>query len=66
MPGRFQTLRDGSRVTYTEQLSEDRGNLAGVFISEKRFSSDKSKERAPSVLVAEKVVRKSVPTATAT
>ncbi|MNF80268.1 Lipopolysaccharide export system permease protein LptF [compost metagenome] len=54
VPGRFQTLRDGSRVTYTEQLSEDRGNLAGVFISEKRFSSDKSKERAPSVLVAEK------------
>lgn len=24
VPGRFQTLRDGSRVTYTEQLSDDR------------------------------------------
>ncbi|MCT8162978.1 LPS export ABC transporter permease LptF [Pseudomonas putida] len=53
-PGRFQTLRDGSRVTYTEQLSDDRINLGGVFISEKRFNSDKTKDRAPSVLVAEK------------
>ncbi|MHA6197068.1 LPS export ABC transporter permease LptF [Pseudomonas wadenswilerensis] len=54
VPGRFQTLRDGTRVTYTEQLSDDRANLAGVFISEKRFSSDKSKDRGISVLVAEK------------
>ncbi|EKT4480753.1 LPS export ABC transporter permease LptF [Pseudomonas putida] len=54
VPGRFQTLRDGSRVTYTEQLSDDRINLAGVFISEKRFNQDKTKDRAPSVLVAEK------------
>lgn len=38
VPGRFQTLRDGSRVTYTEQLSDDRVNLSGVFISEKRFN----------------------------
>ncbi|MFP3335010.1 LptF/LptG family permease, partial [Pseudomonas sp. SIMBA_064] len=29
VPGRFQTLRDGSRVTYTEELSDDRVNLAG-------------------------------------
>ncbi|MCY1404575.1 Lipopolysaccharide export system permease protein LptF [compost metagenome] len=54
VPGRFQTLRDGTRVTYTEQLSEDRGQLAGVFISEKRVSQDKSKDRGISVLVAEK------------
>lgn len=54
VPGRFQTLRDGSRVTYTEQLSDDRVNLSGVFISEKRFNQDKTKDRAPSVLVAEK------------
>ncbi|MNN33706.1 Lipopolysaccharide export system permease protein LptF [compost metagenome] len=54
VPGRFQTLRDGSRVTYTEQLSEDRGQLAGVFISEKRVSEDKSKDHGISVLVAEK------------
>ena len=54
VPGRFQTLRDGSRVTYSEQLSDNRENLGGVFISEKRFSQDKSKDRGPSVLVAEK------------
>ena len=54
VPGRFQTLRDGTRVTYTEQLSDDRSDLAGVFISEKRFSGDKSKDRGISVLVAEK------------
>ncbi len=54
VPGRFQTLRDGSRVTYTQELTEDRANLGGVFISEKRMSSDKSKDRGITVLVAEK------------
>lgn len=33
-PGRFQSLPDGSRVTYTESLSDDRRELRGVFISE--------------------------------
>jgi lipopolysaccharide export system permease protein len=54
VPGRFQALRDGTRVTYTEQLSDDRANLGGVFISEKLISADKSKDRGISVLVAEK------------
>jgi lipopolysaccharide export system permease protein len=54
VPGRFQALRDGTRVTYTEQLSDDRINLGGVFISEKRMSSDQSKDRGITVLVAEK------------
>jgi lipopolysaccharide export system permease protein len=52
-PGRFQALRDGTRVTYTEQLSDDRINLGGVFISQKNINSDK-KDRGISVLVAEK------------
>jgi lipopolysaccharide export system permease protein len=52
-PGRFQALRDGTRVTYTEQLSDDRINLGGVFISQKNASSD-GKDRGISVLVAEK------------
>ena len=52
-PGRFQALRDGTRVTYTEQLSADRINLGGVFISQKNASSD-GKDRGISVLVAEK------------
>jgi lipopolysaccharide export system permease protein len=54
VPGRFQALRDGTRVTYTQELSDDRSNLGGVFISEKRVSSDKSKDRGITVLVAEK------------
>ena len=54
VPGRFQMLRDGSRVTYTEELSEDRANLGGVFISETRASGDGKKDRGISVLVADK------------
>jgi lipopolysaccharide export system permease protein len=54
VPGRFQALRDGTRVTYTETLSDNRVDLGGVFISEKRMSQDKSKDRGISVLVAEK------------
>ncbi|MDO9616967.1 MAG: LPS export ABC transporter permease LptF [Pseudomonas sp.] len=53
VPGRFQSMKNGSRVTYTEELSEDRGSLAGVFISEKQLSSKGDKERGISVLVAE-------------
>ena len=35
VPGRFQTLRTGKRVTYTEELGDD-GELDTVFISEFR------------------------------
>ena len=52
-PGRFQALRDGTRVTYTERMSDDRVNLGGVFISQKNISSN-NKDRGISVLVAEK------------
>ena len=34
IPGRFQSLPSGNRVTYTERLSEDKRTLYGVFISE--------------------------------
>lgn len=58
VPGRFQSMKDGSRVTYTETLSEDRSQLGGVFITEKRMSTPakggKAKESGISVLVAEK------------
>jgi lipopolysaccharide export system permease protein len=54
VPGRFQALRDGTRVTYTEELSEDRVDLGGVFITQKNVSSDTKKDRGISVLVAEK------------
>lgn len=53
VPGRFQSMKDGSRVTYTQQLSKERDELAGVFISEKRFSRQGGKERGITVLVAE-------------
>jgi lipopolysaccharide export system permease protein len=53
VPGRFQAMKDGSRVTYTQELSADRGELAGIFISEKRFSREGDKERGITVLVAE-------------
>ena len=52
-PGRFQALSDGTRVTYTETLTDDRINLGGVFISQKNISSAQ-KDRGISVLVAEK------------
>jgi lipopolysaccharide export system permease protein len=53
VPGRFQSMKNGSRVTYTEELSEDRGSLSGVFISEAQLSSKGDKERGISVLVAD-------------
>ncbi|WP_313025074.1 LPS export ABC transporter permease LptF [Pseudomonas lopnurensis] len=53
VPGRFQTLRGGSRVTYTRELSADRSELAGVFISETNVSRQTGKEGSLSVLVAE-------------
>ncbi|TWC37026.1 lipopolysaccharide export system permease protein [Pseudomonas sp. SJZ079] len=53
VPGRFQSMKDGSRVTYTQQLSKERDELTGVFISEKRFSRQGGKERGITVLVAD-------------
>lgn len=53
VPGRFQTLRGGSRVTYTRELSADRSELGGVFISETNVSRQTGKESGLSVLVAE-------------
>lgn len=64
-PGRFQALNDGSRVTYTETMTDDRANLGGVFISEKRLGQDK-KDRGISVLVADSGRRKCGLTAVAT
>jgi lipopolysaccharide export system permease protein len=52
--GRFQSIRKGTRVTYTEQLSEGRSQLSGVFISDKRETKPGSKSAGISVLVAEK------------
>jgi lipopolysaccharide export system permease protein len=51
-PGRFQTMRNGSRVTYSEELSADREELRGVFISERQLNAQ-GQERGISVLVAE-------------
>ena len=51
-PGRFQTIKNGTRVTYSEELTEDREELRGVFISERQLNT-KGQERGISVLVAE-------------
>jgi len=53
VPGRFQTMKSGSRVTYVEDLTGDRTELSRVFISEKRMSREGGKERGITVLVAE-------------
>lgn len=50
--GRFQTMRRSDRVTYVENLTKDRTELGGVFISEKRRSSDGKQDRGITVLVA--------------
>ncbi len=35
VPGRFQSLKSGERVTYTEGLSDDKREMRNVFIAEK-------------------------------
>ncbi len=53
VPGRFQSLRGGSRVTYTQELSSGRDVLHNVFISEKRPTRAGSDvDEAITVLVA--------------
>jgi len=54
LPGRFQSIRDGSRVTYAQELSSGRDELRGVFISEKRdVRKPSAKEEGITVLVAQ-------------
>lgn len=52
VPGRFQSIKNGSRVTYTEAMSEAGDELQGVFISEQKTPAVKGSEQAISVLVA--------------
>jgi len=54
VPGRFQSVKDGERVTYVEDVSKDREQLQGVFISETQVSG-KAKaagDKQISVLIA--------------
>ena len=53
VPGRFQSMRDGTRVTYAQDLSSGRDELRNVFISEKRDVRKASdKDEGITVLVA--------------
>lgn len=52
VPGRFQKVKEGTRVTYTTELSDDRTVLSGVFISE-TVATDGGKDHAVSVVVSE-------------
>ena len=49
IPGRFQTLASGKRVTYTEGLS-DKGELAGVFINEYTETAGNEPRQAVTVI----------------
>lgn len=52
IPGRFQMMKNGTRVTYAQELSADGRELSNIFISEKRLGPA-GEERGISVLVAE-------------
>src|SRR5690606_32938537 len=52
--GRFQSMKNGSRVTYTEEISAQGNELSAIFISDKDVSRDSGKERGITVLVADK------------
>jgi len=54
VPGRFQSMKGGSRVTYSETLSNQRQQLGGVFISDRQTprGSSGAKSSDISVLVA--------------
>jgi len=54
VPGRFQSMKGGSRVTYSETLSNQRKELGGVFISDRQAprGSSGAKSSDISVLVA--------------
>lgn len=54
VPGRFQGMKNSTRVTYTESMSEQSRELGGVFISELLLPGSGNKDRGISVLVAEK------------
>jgi lipopolysaccharide export system permease protein len=49
IPGRFQMLTSGKRVTYTEGLS-DKGELAGVFINEYKETAGNEPRQAVTVI----------------
>ncbi|MCL6269052.1 LPS export ABC transporter permease LptF [Sansalvadorimonas sp. 2012CJ34-2] len=42
-PGRFQSMNDGVRVTYTESLSSNKSRMEGVFIAEHRVGKEGEK-----------------------
>lgn len=52
IPGRFQAMRDGSRATYVQALTDNRTGLRGVFMSEKRFAQDGRSAQGITILVA--------------
>lgn len=51
VPGRFQSMKDGARVTYTEDLANGREELRGVFISDLGKDS-KGQDNKISILTA--------------
>ena len=52
IPGRFQALSSGKRVTYTEGITED-GELSGVFINEFQDNHYRNERRNAVTVIAE-------------
>ena len=52
IPGRFQTLSSGKRVTYTEAISQE-GELEGVFIQEYQEPGNRNEPREAVTVIAE-------------
>lgn len=53
VPGRFQSMKGGSRVTYTESMSKAGDELQGVFISEQENEPGRTSAQDIAVLVAQ-------------
>jgi len=53
VPGRFQSIRGGTRVTYSETLDNKRGELGGVFISDRQVSRSNPGKSSISLLMAQ-------------
>lgn len=60
VPGRFQAIRDGSRVTYAQELSSGRDILSNIFITEKRNNGQNSNADENITLLVAKTGRQEI------
>lgn len=53
-PGRFQSMNNGKRVYYVENISRDKKNIGNVFIAQRMHADSSSSAPSPSVPVKQK------------